>query len=463
LCAEDVPAVACAGRFAPAETCATADFDPPCGAAACCLGNGNCVNLTATECGLGAGFWQPGEFCGLAGQACPLEACIGATGSCLQPHTTPACDDPLCCDEICQADDFCCLVEWDETCVSAALVVGLCTADIAPENDDFADALPLAAGMTPFNTVGASTDGPNYAGDPDCGPFGDDTVHQDIWYEYQAACSGQLTVTTCSDLGGSAGFDTRLAIQDGCASVQDPALACNDDDPQHPCGSAPSFQSTLTVAVTAGECYAVRVGGFQTGNAGSGTLNVTENLVNCGCPNTAVTFMDPPSGVVDARQPHQPANPGAALGIDRMVVQASADVADTVCWSLCESSTLGPPNSITAVTDNGNGTFTVQLARPITANAVTKLRYTASGAVGTFTSHPANINGDSTSGPQDLLALIDSLNGAANLPWGLYSGDVDHSGVVNGQDIIAVIDLLNGAGAFEPWNGSALPDGGACP
>jgi hypothetical protein len=40
---------------------------------------------------------------------------------------------------------------------------------------------------------------------------------------------------------------------------------------------------------------------------------------------------------------------------------------------------------------------------------------------------------------------------------------VDHSGVVNGQDIIAVIDLLNGAGAFEPWNGSALPDGGACP
>ena len=51
--------------------------------------------------------------------------------------------------------------------------------------------------------------------------------------------------------------------------------------------------------------------------------------------------------------------------------------------------------------------------------------------------------------------LIDALNGSVPLP--LSSTDSDRSGVVQPQDLLRLIDLLNGAGAFEPWNGRSLP------
>ncbi|UCE60794.1 MAG: hypothetical protein JSU63_03395 [Phycisphaerales bacterium] len=43
-----------------------------------------------------------------------------AAGSCFQPHNTPACDDPRCCEEVCAGLPHCCVSSWDDFCVAAA-------------------------------------------------------------------------------------------------------------------------------------------------------------------------------------------------------------------------------------------------------------------------------------------------------------------------------------------------------
>ncbi|MFO0829327.1 MAG: FG-GAP-like repeat-containing protein [Phycisphaerales bacterium] len=129
--------------------------------------------------------------------------------------------------------------------------------------------LNLPVGSTPFTTIGA-TEGPS---DPGCQQFVD--PGPDIWYAHTAACNGTMTVSTC----GTADYDTKIAVYDGCSYSLfvcnlGPPIACNDDFP----GCA-GFTSKVTVPVTSGDCFFVRIGGFQ-GAAGTGTINVS---YNCPC------------------------------------------------------------------------------------------------------------------------------------------------------------------------------------
>jgi len=52
---------------------------------------------------------------------CPPPACGDTqSGPCCTAHTTPACDDFVCCTAVCQGDPFCCDTAWDESCASSA-------------------------------------------------------------------------------------------------------------------------------------------------------------------------------------------------------------------------------------------------------------------------------------------------------------------------------------------------------
>jgi len=128
-----------------------------------------------------------------------------------------------------------------------------------PPNDDCADATPLVVGAQAFTNEGATTDGPTDAGCPA-------NPEADVWYSYAAPCDGTMSVDTCGT-----GFDTAIAVYAACPAGPGEVLACNDDA----CGSA----SSVTVAITAGTTYHVRVGGAG-GATGVGTLNL------------AVTFPD---------------------------------------------------------------------------------------------------------------------------------------------------------------------------
>lgn len=82
-----------------------------------------------------------------------------STENCLEPHGTPGCADPDCCETICSLDPFCC-ESWDTTCVAYAdaSCIGLCGANASgscfvahanPACSD-ADCCSAVCGVDPF-------------------------------------------------------------------------------------------------------------------------------------------------------------------------------------------------------------------------------------------------------------------------------------------------------------------------
>ena len=63
--------------------------------------------------------------------SCGVDVCAGATGDCLAETGTgePGCGDAACCETTCEADQYCCDVEWDSYCASEA--EGLCDGSFA--------------------------------------------------------------------------------------------------------------------------------------------------------------------------------------------------------------------------------------------------------------------------------------------------------------------------------------------
>jgi hypothetical protein len=66
-----------------------------------------------------------------------LEECGDpASGDCCSIHGSPACNDEDCCDAICAADPYCCIVEWDGHCVSQAQEHPDCDCECEPDCAD---------------------------------------------------------------------------------------------------------------------------------------------------------------------------------------------------------------------------------------------------------------------------------------------------------------------------------------
>ena len=149
--------------------------------------------------------------------------------------------------------------------------VGLGTLIVAAAAaDDCADAVEIFDGETFFITLGATTDGPSHAA---CDQFGGDPggpqTHNDIWFKYTATATGGLRIDTC----GTAGYDTKIAIYaDDCTCTLTDAtlLGCIDDG-----GNCPGFTSDFQVNVVQGNCYTIRIGGFEATEAGVGTVTIT--------------------------------------------------------------------------------------------------------------------------------------------------------------------------------------------
>jgi len=159
------------------------------------------------------------------------------------------------------------ICQW--CCCAMATVAALAmtpTAFAQPANDDCADAIVIGDGVHPFSNVGATDDGPTHS---ECAFDG--TTTKDVWFEYTATCTDDLTVSTCNTVN----FDSDIVVYDGCDCSNLVRLGCNDDGP-----GCSGFSSELVVPVVAGNCYLIRVGVWQPGtSAGSGTL-----LVQCGPP-----------------------------------------------------------------------------------------------------------------------------------------------------------------------------------
>ncbi len=525
-CNENVRETECGGRWVEGVGCDPDPFEPPCGVSACCYPidippnppTVVCGDLTVGECeGLG-GAQARGKFCQDI-TTCPPVKCLSRTGSCFAVHPTTGCDNAFCCQKVCDpvtGDPFCCDTEWDASCVQDATTK--CERPL--ENDHCPSAESIAGtGTFSFNNSTATTDGPIHLA---CGTLGgDEQISRDVWFCWTSPCTQKVIAGTC----GLTQVDTKIAVYSGCACPPADAnlLDCDDDrcsplqsmavfnaaagqqylirvgsypgvpggagslslacgPPVHPlcapatgdcceanpAGGCDNADCCNTVCACDPFCCttewddACSTTGFNGNGCGAGEL--CASLCAPACPPGAVNWLDPPNGVVDARRPHPAASSSTIEGIQTIAVQAPAGSGKLECWSLCETANIGTANAIETVTDEGRGRFTIQLKRPITPGAATTLSYVATGAMATFTSHPSNVNADSAAAPADIIDLIDSLNGVRTLPFGLFSGDIDRSGLIGPPDIIEEIDLLNGAGQHRVWNGTAKPvTAGVCP
>jgi hypothetical protein len=154
-----------------------------------------------------------------------------------------------------------------------------CTAG-APVNDDCAGAIPVGLGMNgPFNNLCATTTSPW-----PCALGGND-----MWYVFTANCTCPTTFRTCG-----ADYDTAIEVFDGtggCGALV--SIGCNDDAGANgPC--AFTLQSSLTVNLTTGTTYYVRVGGFG-GSQGNFPLEILTGTGNGSIAMTTASACQTPS------------------------------------------------------------------------------------------------------------------------------------------------------------------------
>jgi hypothetical protein len=202
-CVDNVNIASCQGatqRFSPGQTCD--QLEPPCGTiGACCLPDHTCQDLAPKLCTSQGGTWHDGS-------------CEGAT-----PYYCP------------------------------------------PINDECVSASPAVNGSNPFDTRGASTDGP--AINPHLGCA---AVEQDVWFKYNAMCTGTLEISLCG-----ASYNSAMAVYEGCDCPATAArqVACDDDG----CGDA-GGASKVVLPVTSGTCYLIRLGGVGAAT-GTGMIVIT--------------------------------------------------------------------------------------------------------------------------------------------------------------------------------------------
>ncbi|MBX3354136.1 MAG: hypothetical protein KF724_00380 [Phycisphaeraceae bacterium] len=218
-----------------------------------------------------------------------------------------------------------------------AIVLGAWGPCTTPVNDTCSSALLIVPGTYQFCTQNATTDGPSLPSNS-CGQA--TMVHKDLWYQFAPQSNGTLTVETC----GTATFDTVIAVYtsifDGFAScpTEGPGLAvfvgCNDDS----CGN----QSKLTVNVSAGKIYKIRVGGYAAGQGGSGALKVSfshpgescQNSITTGYPNSVTLFGSTVDNAVPTDIPNNcfgalPKGPGEWITFG---AACEGEIVVSTCW-----------------------------------------------------------------------------------------------------------------------------------
>jgi probable HAF family extracellular repeat protein len=169
--------------------------------------------------------------------------------------------------------------------------------------------------------------------------------------------------------------------------------------------------------------------------------------------DVSIASSNPPNGAIDARQPTDldGTNP---QGWDMLTLTFDGPACDLGPDAFSVSTSGGLTPNVMMTMGNGND-VTLYLDNQIPVGEWTDVEHDGSGSEVQLGYLPADVNGDGTSSPVDILAVIDSLNGVTPRP--IYSSDADRSGIEAPPDILRVVDLLNGAGAFDSWNGQTLP------
>ena len=161
---------------------------------------------------------------------------------------------------------------WDSSIPKAFNLSVSCSGVVGLTNDACATpiALPGAFAVTAYDATGATTDGVDLGASCNMGTFGDEQVHNDVWFSYTPTVGGCTYISTLA----LAGYDTRLAVYDSvaCPAAPGSVIACVDDEILAP---TTPFEAGLDVDLTAGQTYLIRLGTYDPATAaGSGSLRI---------------------------------------------------------------------------------------------------------------------------------------------------------------------------------------------
>ena len=333
-------------------------------------------------------------------------------------------------------------------------------APVGPPNDDCASADVAIVGSNPFDTNGATTDGPNPT-DASCGAFGGG-FYNDVWFTFAAPTTASYLVSLCS-----ATWDTRIDIYSGCGGA---LVVCNDDA----CGT---LASEVTLAATAGTTYTIRIGGYGAGNFGTGSMVISAGGGGGGggaglsCAEAVVLAMgatpfDRAGATVDLNfTGYCDMGPfGTEFNYNCIFYKFTPAEAGLYRFSTCNlathdtrlsaTTTCGDVTTVVGCNDDGVGcsTYTsimdVQLECGIeysialggysatTPLGTGTLSVTVTSPVSCGTPCPGDFDGDGDRDGADLTTMLSN--------WGTPGGDVNGDGLTNGADLTT---LLSGWGA----------------
>ena len=149
---------------------------------------------------------------------------------------------------------------WSALCSTAC--TGACPPLILA--DECCDALPAIVGANAFDNTGASNSPDPFSNTLCTGTFLGDMV-SDVWFTYTVTNTGFARFDTCG------GFDTDMVVYEGLNCGVKIQVACDGDS------CDPGLGSDVTIPVTAGDTFLVRVGLWGAAVVGgAGTLNVSE-------------------------------------------------------------------------------------------------------------------------------------------------------------------------------------------
>ena len=177
-------------------------------------------------------------------------------------------------------------------------------------------------------------------------------------------------------------------------------------------------------------------------------------------PITCVTITAafPASGSIDARQPHEVNDATQVAGWTEVILlyqgPGSLQLGD---FTLTEVGGDGVAPVVVAVTPFGPTVAGLTFSEPIEPGAWTVVTHDPTGWQTCLGFLPADVNGDRLASTGDIGVLIDAINGVLPAALPDHAVDIDRSGVISGQDILRLIDLLNGASEFEVWHTKSLP------
>jgi hypothetical protein len=258
---------------------------------------------------------------------------------------------------------------------------------------------------------------------------------------------------------------TNLIAYEGCEcpeTAEEP-LDCSTDEPGV-CGIG-STSSAVEFVVQAGKCYKLRLGN-EGASVPMGQLAIT---CETECDPGPVTFNPPPNGVVDAGSPSDIDNPTMLKGLQEFHVMAPPGVPPG-CFVLdCDTNPFGDEmNTIESVEEGPAGMYTITLARPLSPNSVTQLRYIGNAqgnpaTRGRYTANHGNVDGDVGVTTDDANALIGVLDGNLSVTWGPYGSDLDRSGATTPLDLLEWTCMMIGCQAYEPNLDTFRPSAVTCP